>query len=118
MSWMLYLRFDTDNETRNALVFCGNKAEVREVLDVAKQLFAGALTEYASFYSGRGIRTMEAPNFPEELIFSSTSFLKACGVKPGQKDWQQQPRPAHPPGSPRQALAKKPAGLLTSSNGG
>src|SRR5262249_42094974 len=47
---------------------------------VAKELFGESFTEYATFYSGRTIRPRQLPNFPEQLIFSLGSFLRACGV--------------------------------------
>ena len=100
--WLAYLRFDTERGTRIAFVQCGNKAETEEVLRVAKALFGGSLTEYATFYSGRAIRPMQVPNFPEDLIFSYASFLQACGVKPGQGTPGPSSRPTQPPGSPGQ----------------
>lgn len=98
--WLSYLRFETGRDTRIALVQCSNKAETEEVLRVAKGLFGGALTEYATFYSGRTIRPMQVPNFAEDLIFSYASFLQACGVAPGRTWQQNDPHPQHPPGSP------------------
>jgi hypothetical protein len=86
--WMAYFRFDTDKGTRNAFVLTANNAENQEVIGIAKRLFGKALTEYATFYSGRNIYPREEPNFPERLIFDYRSFLEACGVPfywPGQQ---------------------------------
>ncbi len=86
--WMAYLRFDTEKGTKNAFVLTANGAENQEILAVAKRLFGPALTEYATFYSGRTIYPKEEPNFPERLIFDYRSFLEACGVPffcPGQQ---------------------------------
>ena len=101
--WLAYFRKGTDRDTRIAFIQCSNKAETEEVLQVAKALFGGFLTEYVTFCSGRTIRPMQVPNFSEDLIFSYASFLQACGVKPGESPQEPTSRPAQPPGSPGQA---------------
>lgn len=108
--WLAYLRFDTARETRIAFVRCGNKGETDEALRVAKTVFGPALTEYATFYSGRTIHPKQVPNFPEDLIFSYEAFLRACGVTPGQPGQEGGTRPQHPPGSAGQPPPALPGG--------
>lgn len=110
--WLAYLRFDAGQEVRVALVRCENRDETEEVLRLAKG-FGTALTEYATFYSGRTIKPMHVPNFAEELIFTHASFVAACG--------REGARPQSPPGSPRQSSAPAlPAGhsLAVRNEGG
>jgi hypothetical protein len=108
--WLAYLRFDTARETRIALVRCDNKAETDEALRVAKGLFGPALTEYATFYAGRTIHPKQVPNFAEELIFTHESFLRACGVTPGQPGPEGGTATRHPPGSAGQPPPALPGG--------
>lgn len=78
--WLAYLRFDSPDDTRIALVRCGSKAVYEEVLAVAKTFRDWELTEYAVFQAHDTIHARVVPNFAEELIYEAHEFLRRCGV--------------------------------------
>ncbi len=99
--WLAYLRFDFGNDTRIALVRCYNGEETELVVSTAKRTFGEALTEYATFYSGRTIHPKAVPNSSESLIGSTASFMQACGYSFVGDKWQQRGTATQSPGSGR-----------------
>lgn len=82
--WLAYLRFQQPSKIRVLHVLCVNRQQLDEVLTIAKELAPESggmvLTEYAVWYSGRNIYTIETPNFPERHIVTHKEFVAAKGL--------------------------------------
>jgi hypothetical protein len=64
--WLVYLRFDHENEIKTYHVTAGNKAEAENVLALAEKRGLSAtskLVEYAIFYARATIKPKHVPNF-------------------------------------------------------
>lgn len=64
--WLVYLRFDDNNEIKTYHVTAPNKIEAEKILALAEKRGltpSAKLSEYAIFYSQRMIKPMHVPNF-------------------------------------------------------
>lgn len=73
--WLIYLRFDDNNQVVTQFVICPNKVTVGHIITLADQhglTESARLVEYESFYSSGTIKANKGPN---STIYHHTQFV-------------------------------------------
>jgi hypothetical protein len=78
--WLLYMRFESDNDAKTSFSILGSKADTHRLLSAAKKLNDFVLKEYATFYSSGHVRPGDVHYFAESMIHDLDAFLEAHGV--------------------------------------